>query len=256
MQPWRYAPQHLPRLLELLCRASTLQCGRSRHQPILGFDREGTGVFAGSGKFLGQAHTKFIGGNSTCYRSYAISVGSAEWVDVCPSTRARHSAEGQVGMSTSTCSPGWGTGFSRAATSTSYKNIGKFDRARLDMASTGSPSTHVQGPSLRPSGRHTNTLDSDLPHVATLGNVCTNGLHGRSAWNGHHSGLPFRTRPAPRPAAHDVRGLQLHPSTRTSTSPSSTVRRLSLHATARATRASGSAPHRRPAQRAGAHDQH
>ena len=80
MQPWRYAPQHLPRLLELLCRASTLQCGPPRHQPLLGFDREGTGVFAVSGKFLGQGHTKFIGGNSTCYRSYAISVGSAEWV--------------------------------------------------------------------------------------------------------------------------------------------------------------------------------
>ena len=170
--------------------------------------------------------------------------------------RPAFSVEGQVGMSTSICSPGWGTGCSRAATSTSYKNLGKFDRARLDMASTGSPSTHVQGPSLRPSGRHTNTLDSDLPHVATFGNLCTNGLHGRSAWNGHYSGLPLRTRPAPRPAAHDVRGLQLHPSTRTSTSPSSTVRRLSLHATAWATRATGSALHRRPAHRAGAHDQH
>ena len=169
--------------------------------------------------------------------------------------RPAFSVEGQVGMSTSICSPGWGTGCSRAATSTSYKNLGKFDRARLDMASTGSPSTHVQGPSLRPSGRHTNTLDSDLPHVATFGNV-----YKRPPWPVGMErallGSSFSTRPAPRPAAHDVRGLQLHPSTRTSTSPSSTVRRLSLHATAWATRATGSALHRRPAHRAGALDQH
>ena len=92
MQPWRYAPQHLPRLLELLCRASTFQRGPPRHQPLLRFDKRGQTSSRYFGKFLGQGHTKFIGGNSTCYRSYAISVGSAEWVDVCPSTRARHSA--------------------------------------------------------------------------------------------------------------------------------------------------------------------
>ena len=172
MQPWRYAPQHLPRLLELLCRASTLQCGLSRHQPILGFDREGTGVFAVSGKFLGQGHTKFIGGNSTCYRSYAISFGSAEWVDVCPSTRARHSAS-RVKLA---CQLPYAL---RAGAQDAQGR-------QLQPPTRTSASSIEHGGIWRPPGRRqrmcrghrcgsrvaTNTLDSD-PHFAIVGNLCT-----------------------------------------------------------------------------------
>jgi hypothetical protein len=138
--------------------------------------------------------------------------------------RPTFSVEGQVGMSTSICSPGWGTGRSSAATSTPYKNLGKFDRARWDMAPTGSPSTHAQGPSLRLSGRP-HEHSRHRPSRRDLRELVYNGLHDRSAGNGHYSG-PSPSRPAPRPAAHDVRGLQLHPSTRTSTSSTSTARRL------------------------------
>ena len=173
MQPWRYAPQHLPRLLELLCRASTLQCGLLRHQPLLGFDKRGR-------RLRGLRQIPRAGPHEVHWwqlnllqelRNFVRFCGMGGRLSIHP--RPAFSVEGQVGMSTSICSPGWGTGCSRAATSTSYKNLGKFDRARLDMASTGSPSTHVQGPSLRPSGRLTNTLDSDSPHVAIFGNLCT-----------------------------------------------------------------------------------
>ena len=174
MQPWRYAPQHLPRLLELLCRASTLQCGLPRHQPLLGFDKEGTDVFAVFRQIprAGPHEVHWWQLNLLQeLRNFGRFCGMGGRLSIHP--RPAFSVEGQVGMSTSICSPGWGTGCSWAATSTSYKNLGKFDRARLDIAPTGSPSTHVHGPSLRPSGRHTNILDSDLPHVAILGNGCT-----------------------------------------------------------------------------------
>ena len=180
MQPWRYAPQHLPRLLELLCRASTLQCGPPRHQPLLVFDREGTGVFAVSGKFLGQGHTKFIGGNSTCYRSYAISVGSAEWVDVCPSTRARPSAL-RVKLA---CQLPYAL---RAGAQDAQGR-------QLQPPTRTSASSIERGGIWRLPGRRqrmrrghrcgsrvdlTNTLDTD-PHVAIFGNLCiTASMTGR-----------------------------------------------------------------------------
>jgi len=167
--------------------------------------------------------------------------------------RPAFSVEGQVGMSTSICSPGWGTGRSSAATSTPYKNLGKFDRARWDMAPTGSPSTHAQGPSLRLSGRP-HEHSRHRPSRRDLRELVYNGLHDRSAGNGHYSG----------PSPFD--GQLLGPRHMTSVDCNFTRRqerpqaRLvqragSLHATACATWAAGTALYRRSVHRTGAPDQ-
>ena len=138
--------------------------------------------------------------------------------------RPAFSVEGQVGMSTSICSPGWGTGRSSAATSpptrTSASSIEHGGIWRLP----GRRQRMCRGHRCGSRVDLTNTLDTD-PHVAIFGNLCiTASMTGRQGTV--TTRVPPLRRPAPRPAAHDVRGLQLHPSTRTSTSSTSTARRL------------------------------
>jgi len=138
--------------------------------------------------------------------------------------RPAFSVEGQVGMSTSICSSGWGTGRSSAATSpptrTSASSIEHGGIWRLPGRRQRMCRGHRYGSRVD----LTNTLDTDH-HVAIFGNLCiTASMTGRQG-TATTRVPPFR-RPAPWPAAHDARGLQLHPSTRTSTRSTSTARRL------------------------------